>query len=132
MMVGRKLGLIGLMALIGLIGCSRVSREEQAMDAACEYYEALLEGDYEAFLEGRVHMDSIPDGFREQLLASYKQFMYQQKEAHQGVESFTPSCVQEDSTLQVMQVFLMVNYSDSTHEEIVVPMVERDGEWKMK
>jgi len=31
-----------------------------------------------------------------------------------------------------MQVFLMLNYADSLHEEIVVPMVMRNGEWKMK
>ena len=77
-------------------------------------------------------MDSIPDSFREQLIVSFKQFMRQQEEAHQGVASFSPSRVQIDSTLQVMQVFLMVNYADNTHEEIVVPMVENNGKWMMK
>ena len=38
----------------------------------------------------------------------------------------------KDSTLQVMQVFLILNYNDSVREQIVVPMVESDGEWKMK
>ena len=126
-------GVMGLMGLMVLIGCSKnVSSEQQAMEAAQEYYEALQKGDYETFLNGRIHMDSIPDSFREQLLVSFKQFMKQQEEAHQGVASFTPSRVQMDSTLQVMQVFLMVNYADSTHEEIIVPMVEENGKWKMK
>ena len=123
---------MGIVGLMGLAGCSKASREQQAMDAAQEYYAALLEGDYTTFLEGRIHMDSIPDSFREQLLVSYKQFIRQQEEAHQGVVSFSPSRAQEDSLLQVMQVFMVVNYSDSTHEEIVVPMVEQNGEWKMK
>lgn len=130
MMKGWKVGVIGLM---GLIGCSKtVSSEQQAMEAAQEYYEALQKGDYETFLNGRIHMDSIPDSFREQLIVSFKQFMRQQEEAHQGVASFSPSRVQMDSTLQVMQVFLMVNYADNTHEEIVVPMVENNGKWMMK
>jgi len=40
--------------------------------------------------------------------------------------------VVEDSLPQLMQVFMTVSYSDSTYEEIVVPMVERDGKWLMK
>jgi hypothetical protein len=135
MMTGRKIGIVGLISLIGLIGlvgCSEKSREQQAMEAAQEYYEALLQGDYETFLDGRIHMDNIPESFREQLLVSYKQFVRQQQEAHQGIESFQSTRVVEDSLLQMVQVFMMVNYSDSTHEEIVVPMVEQNGKWKMK
>ena len=131
----RKIGLMGLMGLIGLMGlmgCREASREEKAKEAAQEYYDALLQGDYQAFLDGRAHMDSIPVSFREQLLTAYKQFMRQQEEAHQGVLSFVPTRVEDDSLLQVMQVFMVVNYADSTHEEIVVPMVEHQGKWMMK
>lgn len=131
----RKIGLVvffGMMSLLGLVGCSEVSREDKAKEAAQEYYAALLQGDYQTFLEGRVHMDSIPDSFREQLLTAYKQFMHQQQEAHNGVVSFEPARVVDDSLLQVMQVFMLVNYADSTHEEIVVPMVEHQGKWMMK
>lgn len=126
------MGLMGLMGLIGLMGCEEASREDKAKEAAQEYYQALLNGDYQAFLDGRAHMDSIPDSFREQLLTAFKQFMRQQEEAHQGVVSFVPTRVEDDSLLQVMQVFMMVNYGDSTREEIVVPMVEYQGKWMMK
>ena len=131
----RKIGLVvffGLMGLMGLMGCEEASREDKAKEAAQEYYQALLNGDYQAFLDGRAHMDSIPDSFREQLLVAFKQFMHQQQEAHQGVVSFVPTRVEDDSLLRVMQVFMMVNYADSTHEEIVVPMVEHQGKWMMK
>ena len=126
------MGLMGLMSLMGLMGCEEASREDKAKEAAQEYYQALLNGDYQAFLDGRAHMDSIPDSFREQLLVAFKQFMHQQQEAHLGVVSFVPTRVEDDSLLQVMQVFMMVNYADSTHEEIVVPMVEHQGKWMMK
>ena len=102
------------------------------MKAAVDCYEALLDGDYVTFLEGRAGMDSIPDSFREQLLVSYKQFMHLQQEAHQGIKSIEPMRALPDSSLNLIQVFLLVSYADSTHEEIVVPMVEHDGEWKMK
>ena len=126
------MGFMGLMGLMGLMGCEEASREDKAKEAAQEYYQALLNGDYQAFLDGRAHMDSIPDSFREQLLVAFKQFMHQQQEAHQGVVSFVPTRVEDDSLLQVMQVFMMVNYADSMHEEIVVPMVEHQGKWMMK
>lgn len=126
------MGLMGLMGFMGLMGCKEASREDKAKEAAQEYYQALLDGDYEAFLNGRAHMDSIPDSFREQLLVAFKQFMHQQQEAHQGVVSFVPTRVEDDSLLQVTQVFMMVNYADSTREEIVVPMVEYQGKWMMK
>ena len=122
-----------LLMAIGLVACGGAeSPEEAAMKAAEEYYNGLKDGDYEAFLAGRADMEGMPASFNEQLLVAYKQFVRQQEEAHVGIASFTASRAQMDSALQMMQVFLMVNYADSTQEEIVVPMVERQGEWKMK
>ncbi len=122
-----------LLMVIGLVACGGAeSPEEAAMKAAEEYYNGLKDGNYEAFLAGRADMESMPASFNEQLLVAYKQFVRQQEEAHVGIASFTASRAQMDSALQMMQVFLMVNYADSTQEEIVVPMVERQGEWKMK
>ena len=80
------MGLMGLMSLMGLMGCEEASREDKAKEAAQEYYQALLNGDYQAFLDGRAHMDSIPDSFREQLLVAFKQFMHQQQEAQDEAE----------------------------------------------
>jgi len=113
--------------------CSKPTPEQQAINTVMESYEALLQGDYETFLNNRAGMNSIPDSYREQLLVSYKQFILQQQQAHQGIVSFQPTRALMDSTLDVIQVFLTVSYADSTKEEIVVPMVENDeGMWKMK
>ena len=49
-----------------------------------------------------------------------------------SIASVKASRAINDNSLQLMQVFLLVSYADSTQEEIVVPMVEREGEWKMK
>ena len=38
----------------------------------------------------------------------------------------------EDQWQQVVYAFLLLQFRDSTQEEIVVPMVERDGEWVLK
>ena len=130
------MGLIGLMSLMGLIGCSNEkSPEEQAMDAAkeaaTECYNNLLAGKYEQFLDARVGADSMPADYRTQLIASYKQYIALQKE-HEGIASFEVSNVQIDSVSQLIEVFLLLHYGDNSQEEIVVPMVEHNGMWRMK
>ena len=136
--MSRHVLLLLLLPLVAM-ACTRKSElppEEAAKQAAQESafasYEHLLSGHYEKFLEGRAGMDSIPAGYREQLIASYRQFMAQQEEAHQGIKSVVVNNVRIDSTLQLIQVFLILNYADSTHEEVVVPMVEYNGRWLMK
>jgi hypothetical protein len=37
-----------------------------------------------------------------------------------------------DSTLHLMQVFLVLGYGDNSQEEVVVPMVEQQGMWLMR
>ena len=117
---------------ICLTGCSKPSAEQQAMNTVLQSYEALLAGDYATFLNGRAYMDSIPESFREQLLVGCKQFIRQQQEAHEGIVGFEASRCQMDTLQNLMQVFLLVHFADSTTEEITVPMVEYQGEWKMK
>ena len=125
--------------------CANPSPEQQAALAAEGYYRHLVAGEYEKFLEGRVGADSLPDSYREQLLTGYKQFMAQQQRVHQGIVSVS-LCRQKlkegdhDSGLPVTvdtlagytSVFLLLCYGDSTQEEIVVPMVEHNGRWRMR
>ena len=122
-----------LAVVLGLCGCTEKTPEQQAIDTVLESFEGLIEGDYEAFLNGRSGMDDIPDSYREQLLVAYKQFIHQQRKAHGDISSIVALRTQTDPVARQMLVFLMVNYADSTNEEIVVPMVEdADGLWKMK
>jgi hypothetical protein len=121
-----------LLLLLLLAACSKPSVEEVVKQTVERNYQALLSGHYELFLSGRADTDRLPADYRSQLLDSYRQFMAQQQAAHGGISSVMATNVQMDSTQNVMQVFLMLNYADSLHEEIVVPMVMRNGEWKMK
>ena len=126
------MGLVAVMGLMGLMGCSKATPEELASLAAEGYYRHLTAGEYEQFLQGKAGADSLPESYREQLLTGYKQFMAQQQTAHQGIRSVQSTNARMDSTLQLMQVFLLLEYGDSTQEEVVVPMVEHDGCWRMR
>ena len=113
--------------------CGSPSREELASLAAQGYYDHLIRGEYEAFLEGRCGADSLPDDYRSQLLDGYKQFMSRQDSVHQGVREVRVMRAVADTLQPQVDVFLVVCFGDSVNEEIVVPMVELpDGRWRMK
>lgn len=126
----RKLIYLALIALY-VIACSEPSKEELAALAAKGYYQHLIEGDYAHFVEGRLMADSLPDDYRAQLMESYKQFIAQQQ-VRKGIQEVRVSRAFTDSTQQYTSVLLMLCYGDSTTEEVVVPMVEREGRWMMK
>ena len=46
--------------LISLVACNEVSPEQQAAEAAKSYYDQLVEGYAEGFLEGKAGVDSLP------------------------------------------------------------------------
>ena len=121
-----------LLVLLFCMACANPSPEELASMAAKGYYTHLVQGEYEAFLEGKDGADSLPDGYREQLLMSYRQFMAQQNRDHHGILDIRISNAVTDTALTYTNVFLVLCFGDSVNEEIVVPMVERNGSWRMK
>ena len=123
--------LICLVVLVVVAACSSPTKEELASLAAKGYYQHLIDGDYDHFLEGREFADSLPADYRSQLIDGYSQFMAQQQ-ARGGIREIRISRAFTDSTQQYTSVLLMLCYGDSTTEEVVVPMVERDGRWMMK
>jgi hypothetical protein len=124
--------LVLLVFLAQWASCSSPTREELASLAAKGYYQHLIEGDFDHFLEGRVMADSLPDDYRSQLIDGYSQFLAQQVKARGGINEVRISRAYTDSTQQYTSVLLMLCYGDSTSEEVVVPMVERNGRWMMK
>lgn len=121
-----------ILALLLFMACANPSPEEMASIAAKGYYNHLVNGEYEVFLEGKEGADSLPDDYREQLLTSYRQFMAQQNRDHHGILDIRISNAVTDTVLQYTNVFLVLCFGDSVNEEIVVPMVERHGSWRMK
>ena len=100
---------------------------------ALECYKALyIHNRAETFLKGRVSANSLNEEHRQQLLTLYRQHVQQVNRLHSGVNRIDLSRAESDTALNVMQVFLKITYTDNTQEEVVVPMVQVDGEWKMK
>ncbi len=106
--------------------------DEQALQAAKGYYEALLSGHCEAFLDGKAVADSLPPAYRSQMLQVCRNFLDEQRENHGGLHHVTAERALRDTTLHLTHAFLLLHFADSTREEITVPMVKVDGQWKMK
>ena len=113
--------------------CSSPTREELASLAAKGYYDHLIHGEYEQFLEGKDLLETSDDAdYRSQLLDNYRQFMEVQYSAHGGIRDVRIVRAKTDSLQTYTNVFLTLCFGDSTNEEIVVPMIEKEGRWRMR
>ena len=128
-----------IVLLAVLAACGSATKEELASLAAKGYYDHLIHGEYEQFYEG-MDLRTLSDGttlsdeavYRSQMLDNLRQFMARQAQEHRGVLEVRVSNATTDTVQQLTNVFLVLCFADSTNEEIVVPMVERHGAWRMK
>lgn len=128
-----------LIFMIISIGLGLSSCKEERLDpsyfagiAAKGYYDLLLEGKYEEYVAGFNQPYRIPKGYHEQLLLNAQMYVEQQQEEHKGMAKVNVLNAKADTARHVADVFLQVAFGDSTKEQIVVPMVEVKGEWKMR
>lgn len=128
-------GIVGLLGFLGILGmsCGNPTAEEMASLAAKGYYEHLIHGEYEQFLQGKAGLNRhSEEEYWNQLRDNCHQFVHQQERAHGGIHEVRVVNVKTDTLQKYTNVFMMLCFGDSTNEEIVVPMVERDGRWYMR
>lgn len=116
-----------------IVNCStRPDPAGVAAQAAKQYYDYLLEGKYETFIDGQYRPDSIPGSYREQLIMNAKMFMGQQQREHRGIKETRIVNAEADTARHEANVFMVFCYGDSTTEEVLVPMVENKGIWYLR
>ena len=128
---GKALALCLLLALA--LACSSEKKQDfAAANAAKDYYDCLIEGRFDEFVNGMNFPNAIPAGYRSQLEDNARMFVHEQERSHQGLSAVrVVNCV-NDSAHTAANALLMLCYADSTVEQVVVPMVKRDGRWYMK
>jgi len=124
--------IVVVVAAMLVAGCRNDNQGELAARTAKLYYDALLEGRYEQFVDGTYHKDSLRPQYRQQLIDNARMFVGQQKDEHRGIREVRVSDFKLDSITTDCNVFLVFAYGDSTSEEVLVPMTEKDGVWLMK
>ena len=129
--------LLFFIILLGVLGFSSCKKESPdpgyyAGIAAKGYYDLLLEGKYQDYVDGFNMPNKISEGYRSQLLVNAQMFVEQQNEEHKGMKKVSVLSAKADTAHHVADVFLAVTYGDSTKEQIVVPMVQVKNRWKMR
>lgn len=131
------------LSLIGVAACSSdVNQEERAMTTAQKYYEQLIAGDYEGFVEGTLNsQDSLPADYKEQLVLNAKMYVERMQKEHDGIRSVKALRAEVD-TLKAhnsdeiaaitARAFVSLGFADSTNEEVLVPMVLKDDVWYLR
>lgn len=123
------------MMMLAVSSCSNAKPQdpnELAVRAAKVYYDYLIAGNFEAYVDGFYRPDSIPGSYREQLIVNAKQYIGQIKDDHSGLAAVQSVRAKTDTAHHVGRAFLMLCFADSTKEEIVVPMVLHEGNWYLK
>ena len=109
--------------------CSRGLMTHKAVREAAEsYYSMLIKGDYKGFVNGYANAESLPADFRSQLKDATAQFMANDDMRSLVNVSALSDSLGEDSTAFVM---LQLQFSDSTTEEIELPLILQEDGWKM-
>ena len=123
-----------LLSVMSLFSCKEKTPDPgyYAGIAAKGYYDMLLEGRYDEFVEGQNMPHRIPEEYRQQLVLNAKMFVEQQKNEHRGMKASQVLDAKSDTAHHISDVYLYVTYGDSTKEQIVVPMVEVEKKWKMR
>ena len=128
--------IIAAVLCIAFASCGKptnaVNPDEVAARAAKVYFEYLLHGNCEAYIDGFYRPDSIPDSYREQLIVSAKQYVGQMKNDHQGLVSVEAAGAHTDTTKNVGEAYLILGFGDKTKEEVVVPLVRHEGNWMLR
>ncbi len=127
--------LAAVLAALLMFSCSsqhKPTPEEMAGRTAKLYYDYLLEGKYEAYVDGLYQPDRIPESYRQQLITNAKMFVGEQKEEHRGIDSVKVVTAKADTVKRIGEAYLSICFGDSTREEIVVPMVYHNGVWMMR
>ena len=102
---------------------------EAVREAAVQYYSMLVKGDYGSFVKGYARSEELPEDFRSQLVDATAQFMAKDDMRSLCNVTALNDSLYADSTAVVM---LQLQFSDSTSEQIELPLVLTEEGWKMK
>lgn len=122
-------------AMLALLSGCRHGNDDVAPivgNIAKSYYDNLLRGDYDAFVEAQHHPDTIPHSYKSQLADNARMFMAQMKEEHGGIASISVKRTEVDTLHHAASVFLLMRFRDNTEEQVIVPMVRKGGTWLLR
>ena len=124
--------ILAAMLVIACGGKGGDNPSEMAGRTAKLYYENLLHGRYDVFVDGFYRPDSIPSSYRSQLIDNARMYVAQMNDVHRGLARVDLIHATADTARNEGRAFLLLCFADSTREEVVVPMVRIENLWMMR
>ncbi|MDY5090277.1 MAG: hypothetical protein U0I89_02170 [Prevotella sp.] len=124
--------ILAAMLVIACGGKGGDNPSEMAGRTAKLYYENLLHGRYDVFVDGFYRPDSIPSSYRSQLIDNARMYVAQMNDDHHGLARIDLIRATADTARNEGRAFLLLCFADSTREEVVVPMVRIENLWMMR
>ena len=124
--------ILAAMLVIACGGKGGDNPSEMAGRTAKLYYENLLHGRYDVFVDGFYRPDSIPSSYRSQLIDNARMYVAQMNDDHHGLARIDLILATADTARNEGRAFLLLCFADSTREEVVVPMVRIENLWMMR
>ena len=124
--------ILAAMLVIACGGKGGDNPSEMADRTAKLYYENLLHGRYDVFVDGFYRPDSIPSSYRSQLIDNARMYVAQMNDDHHGLARVDLIHATADTARNEGRAFLLLCFADSTREEVVVPMVRIENLWMVR
>lgn len=130
----RRVAWIVLFLLV-VVACSddrgADTRHEDIRARAAEGYGYLVEGDIDRYLSLIHDYDSLPEEYRTQLYDMFAQYLDKEQRMRGGLVG---AQVLGDTILDSVRAdaFVELQFGDSTHEQVSLPMVYKRGKWMLK
>jgi len=124
---------IATVMLFALSAChgDGLSRDQrQARRAAERCYKYLRTGRYDRFVDEIAYADQMSPEYRRQMQDLVHESAHNYEAAHGKM--LAAEAVGDTLMGDLAHIYLQVTYADSTSEEIGLPMVCIDGDWKMQ
>ena len=126
---------LALLSLALVVSCGdekKVEKHSKPEDVVLAAYNNLIKGEYEKYVMNVQSYDSITEKYRKSLITAAKQFMAKEKEENGGIISVNVVDAKTNKSETYSLVMLILNYGDSTSEEVAVPVVKVGESWRLR
>ncbi len=95
-------------------------------------YNLYAHGDYPGYVAAMASCDSMPMSYRQQMQFMLKMQAHKIRKEKGGVSAVSVARMEPQPGDSMVNVYLNVVYKDSTEEEILFPVVKKNGEWRIR
>ncbi|MGM9689025.1 MAG: hypothetical protein ACI3YD_08230 [Alloprevotella sp.] len=96
------------------------------------YYNLRAQGHFEAYVNAMHSCDSTTPAYKQQMIRLLRHHQLEVNQTKQGVNRVELLRTEMHNHNRLAHAFLKVTYNDSTHEEVMFPMVFDGEHWRIQ